>query len=168
MDQVLTKDIASNAVVRPADIADQPLICAHRQAMFADAWARDPERLAAMGDAFAAWLASVMARGHYLHWLVEAEGRVVAGAGLWLTHGPPHPLDVTGERGYILNVWCEPALRGRGLARRAVEAALQACAARELSVVTMHATRDAQAMAQHLGFMPTSEMWLIRGRSGRR
>jgi len=63
-------------------------------------------------------------------------------------------------RGYVLNVYVEPAHRKRGLARAVIEAALDACRARRIRIVSLHASESGRSLYARLGFEPTTEMRL--------
>ncbi len=101
--------------VRPGDAA---VICSHRYRMFAENNI-DRTALDAMREPFAAWLEPRLADGRYFGFVAEDAGAVVAGIGLILLDWPPHFLHPeSGVRGYILNVYVEPAyLTGVGWRR---------------------------------------------------
>ncbi|GAA5512457.1 hypothetical protein Dcar01_01171 [Deinococcus carri] len=103
---------------------------------------------------YADWVVGALERGAYLGVLVEADGRVVAGAGLTLldwgpTKHDPHPL-----RGRIVNVYTVPHLRGRGLARLAVERVLREAHDLGLRTLSLGTTEAARPMYISLGFAP--------------
>jgi ribosomal protein S18 acetylase RimI-like enzyme len=73
----------------------------------------------------------------------------------WPPH-PSHPLQ--SRRGYILNVFVEPACRGQGLARSLMGMALEEAKRRELQYLILHATAMAMPMYEKFGWHRTSEM----------
>ena len=74
---------------------------------------------------------------------------------------PPHPSHPTQDaRGYILNVYVEPAHRRRGLAVRLMENATQEAARRGLVHLVLHATEKGRLLYEKLGWQGTSEMSL--------
>lgn len=75
---------------------------------------------------------------------------------------PPHLLDPSAERAYILNVYTEPEYRGRGLATQLMQSALEFCEARHLTVITLHASPFGRPIYERMGFTQTNEMRLVR------
>lgn len=148
--------------IRQAALADAPVIVTHRRRMFEDMGRNDKAILDAQDVSFAVWLRERLENGRYHGWLAEdAAGRVVAGAGVWLLDWPPGPSGLGLYRGYILNVYTEPAARRRGLARRLVQACVAWCQAQDISVISLHASDQGRSVYAALGFAPTNEMRLM-------
>jgi len=117
------------------------------------------ETLDFMGGPFAAWLGPRIEDGSYFGFVAEDDGAVVAGIGLRLTDWPPSPLHPTREvRGYILNVYVEPAFRGRGLARELMQRAEEEFRRRGVTYVTLHASAMGRPVYEKLGWAATTEM----------
>ncbi len=149
--------------IRRATVGDAAIITHHRRSMFADMGERDMKKLDAMSASFKDWVTKRLACGEYLGWLVVNEqGAVVAGAGLWLLAWAPTPGDQAGQRGYIFNVYTQPAYRRRGLARRMMQTILDYCRENKMNVVALHASDQGRSLYESLGFKPTNEMrlWL--------
>ena len=145
---------------RPVTPDDLDLVCRHRQEMF-KASGRPDELVAPMAAPFRAWLAPKLASGAYFGWIVEAEGEPVAGLGMMVIDWPPHPSHLTqAARGYILNVFVEPAHRGRGVAKALMAEATAEGRRRGLAYMVLHATAMARPMYEGLGWSATSEMSL--------
>ncbi|HTX34681.1 MAG TPA: GNAT family N-acetyltransferase [Bryobacteraceae bacterium] len=145
------------------DAADLDAIVHHRRAMFRDMGYSDEHALDAMRADFRPWLQRKMQAGEYLAWFALAPGAAVAaGVGLWLMDWPPHMVASGRWRGNILNVYCEPAHRRRGMARALMEVALAWCAANQVGAVILHASPHGRALYESLGFTATNEMRLIR------
>lgn len=143
---------------RKLDIGDLELICRHREAMFRDA-GRDDGVLATMTEHFRAWLSPRLTDGSYFGFVLEDQGRAVAGIGLMLIDWPPHPLHPTQDRrGYVLNVYVEPTHRRRGLARELMRLADAEFARRGVSYCVLHATEKGRPLYQELGWSGTAEM----------
>ncbi|MBI5304814.1 MAG: GNAT family N-acetyltransferase [Chloroflexi bacterium] len=145
--------------IRESTPDDADIICAHRRAMF-EAMGRDtPAQIDAMDQPYRVWLADKLANGEYRAWFVENEsGKVVAGAGLWLIAWPPSPYDQARWRGYVLNVYTEPAFRGRGFAKRLMQTIMAWCRAHSICLVTLHASNEGKPIYESLGFKQTNEM----------
>lgn len=149
---------------RLATADDAAIITHHRRAMFADMGHTDEvEILDQMATAFRDWVRRKLEQGIYIGFFMEnAAGQVVAGAGCWIMEWPPHLLDPSAERAYILNVYTEPAYRGRGLAKHLMQSVLDFCETRHLSVITLHASQFGRPMYEQMGFTQTNEMRLVR------
>jgi ribosomal protein S18 acetylase RimI-like enzyme len=149
---------ASATDVRDLHVGDLELICRHREAMFRDA-GRDDDVLATMTEHFRRWLAPRLRDGSYFGFLLQDQGAPIAGIGLMLIDWPPHPLHPTQDRrGYVLNVYVEPAYRRRGLARELMRLADAEFARRGVSYCVLHATEQGRPLYQELGWSATAEM----------
>jgi GNAT superfamily N-acetyltransferase len=148
---------------RLATVADAELIAEHRRSMFVDAGQADEaglQRMQTMVENFIDWVRPRLSDGRYVGWLVEEDGRVVAGAGTWLIDFPPHWMDAEPERAYLLNFYVEPAFRGRGLAYGLLEVTVNDARRRKIKVVSLHASKFGKPLYERNGFEPTNEMIL--------
>lgn len=126
--------------------------------MFRDAGRRD-DVLAPMTAHFREWLKPRLADGSYFGFVLCNEGIDVAGIGLMLIEWPPHPEHPTQDkRGYVLNVFVEPAYRKRGLARELMALADAEFARRGVSYAVLHATEKGGPLYRSLGWNGTTEM----------
>lgn len=143
--------------IRSATAADAAVIAHHRVAMFRDMGeGGDDERIEA---ATRERLVEQLASGDYRGWLVEADGAVVAGAGILLHHYYPNAKNPRGRpTAYILNVYTEPAHRSRGLAAGLIETILDWCRAHDVPRASLHASELGRALYERLGFAATNEM----------
>ncbi len=144
--------------VREATAADVPRLMVHMQAMFADMGVGDPASRARAAELRAPWTEERMEMGAYRSWLVAYEGRTVAGADVWLKPrqaGPSNPQPVVP---YVLNVYCEPAHRRRGLARRLMETIVAWARAEGYLAVELHASDEGRPLYADMGFAATNEM----------
>lgn len=149
-------------ITRPANAADAALITHHRRRMFVDAGRPDNQVLDRMADAHTPWVARMIEDGKYIGWLTETDGKVVAGAGLLLLDWPPHPLDpVSTQRGYLLDVYVDPAHRRQKLASHLIEMALAEARRRRIRVVSLHSTAEGRPLYVANGFRPTNEMFYV-------
>lgn len=142
---------------------DLDLICRQREAMCRDA-GRSEDALREMIPNFREWLRPRLGDGRYFGFLVCDEGRAVAGIGLMLLDWPPHPEHPDQDRrGYVLNVYVEPAYRRRGLARRLMQRAHEEFARRGVRFAVLHATEAGRPVYDRLGWRGTTEMALRIG-----
>jgi GNAT superfamily N-acetyltransferase len=153
--------------IRPATAADAAVIARHRAQMFQD-MGQLPSAFDSLRAAAETALAGALARGEYVGWLLTPEGepgRVVAGAGVQLHDGLPHPVDAgeevgvaAGRHGIVLNVFTEPAWRRRGLAELLMRHVLEWARAQRLDRLVLHASAEGRALYERLGFVATNEM----------
>ncbi|MDB5045912.1 MAG: family N-acetyltransferase [Deinococcus sp.] len=144
-------------ILRPATPADAALIATQRAAMFADMNVEYSEAAAQ----FTPWVAARLAAGTYLGWIVEHDGVAVAGAGLMILDWPPHFIDPQPFRSYLLNVYTHPQHRGRGLAQRLTQMALEETQRRGIRIMSLHASEFGRPLYEKLGFKPTNEMRIV-------
>jgi GNAT superfamily N-acetyltransferase len=153
--------LRSPYTLRAAGPADAALVAYHRAAMFRDMGQVGPADMAALESASQAYLTPSLARGEYLGWLVEHEGEVVAGGGLVVHELLPRPGYLAGgSEAYVLNVYCEPAHRRRGLARALMKTILDWCRERRIARISLHASDEGRPLYDSLGFAATNEMRL--------
>lgn len=100
-----------------------------------------------------------MRDGRYFGFMAEIAGEPVGGVGLMEIDWPPHPVHPDSDRrGYVLNVFVEPAQRGRGIARLLMQISEEEFRKRGLSYAILHATQAGQPLYERLGWGKTSEM----------
>src|SRR5690242_12351924 len=118
--------------VRPAVVADIPLLAHHRAAMFRDMGKLPSHQQATLQRETTAYLAAALPRGDYLAWVAEDSGAVIiGGAGVQLRPLLPRPRPDSddlelGPEAIVLNVYVEPNWRRRGVADALMRALLSA------------------------------------------
>jgi GNAT superfamily N-acetyltransferase len=147
-------------VTRAATEADAELIAQQRMRMFEDSGQADADAMRAMVENFIPWVRTRLGDGRYVGWIVEEDGRAVAGAGTWLIDFPPHWMDAQPLRAYLLNFYVDPAMRGRGLAYSLLRLAVEDARRRGIRVVSLHASKFGRPLYERNGFEPTNEMIL--------
>ena len=105
------------------------------------------------------WLVSGQCGG----FLMEDEGRPVAGVLMLMKESLPTPVSPLSVRGYLFNIYTEPSHRRQGLAAQLTEAARDLARDCGLEIMELHASREAEGLYQRMGFVPTSEMRLGMG-----
>jgi GNAT superfamily N-acetyltransferase len=99
------------------------------------------------------WDQEAIPRAVYLGWLLEAEGAIIAGAGLVILEwGPtwynPNPLAAR-----IVNVFVEPDFRRQGFARKLVLHCLEETQTRNITHLNLSGTDMARGLYESLGFV---------------
>jgi GNAT superfamily N-acetyltransferase len=156
-------------VVRLATVTDAFILARHRAAMFRDMGILPDELYDSLVDASRRYFEEAVPSGEYLGWVAALAGRsgeIVAGAGVQMRRALPHPNPRTrqivfGPQGVVLNVYTEPAWRRRGLAALLMRHVLDWAKVNGVRNLVLHASPDARALYQKLGFVPTNEMRYI-------
>ncbi|RFU48931.1 GNAT family N-acetyltransferase [Paraburkholderia sp. DHOC27] len=143
---------------RAIDEADLELVCRHREEMFRDA-GRSEDVLQTMTRHFRDWLRPKLRDGSYFGFVLADDDRPVAGVGLMVIDWPPHPMHpAEDKRGYVLNVYVEPAYRRRGLAHELMRLAEAEFQRRGVGYAILHATEKGRDLYAGLGWSGTTEM----------
>ena len=149
--------------LRPSSTADVEIHVAHRLALFRDMEAGSSEGLRRMAGTFRIQLRNWLVSGQCRGFLMEDEGRPVAGVLMLMKESLPTPVTPLSVRGYLFNIYTEPSHRRQGLAARLTDAALDLARDCGLEIMELHASLEAEGLYQRMGFVPTSEMRLVMG-----
>jgi GNAT superfamily N-acetyltransferase len=156
-------------LIRKVTLADVGIIARHRAAMFLDMGSTTPAVVERLTSDTEAYLRQAIPSGEYVGWLASLASRPadpVAGAGVQVRRVLPFPrlwpdgrADVAhGPQALVLNVYTEPGLRRRGLARRLMQEVLEWAKAARIESLVLHAAPDGRALYEQLGFSATNEM----------
>jgi GNAT superfamily N-acetyltransferase len=143
--------------LRHATLADAELITRQRHQMFADNDLATEAAYAAMDANFLPWVTERLADGRYCGIFIEEDGEVLAAAGIFYMDFPPHFLDPAPIRAYLLNFYTAPQARGRGFANQLLKACVDECHARNVQVITLHASRFGKPIYEKFGFVLHNE-----------
>ncbi|HEY4689814.1 MAG TPA: GNAT family N-acetyltransferase [Anaerolineae bacterium] len=151
--------------LREATPADIPVLVNHRRRMSEDIAVmaderHEPRDLDRMDSAYGEHLRTHLDDGSLRAWVIESDGRIVASGAVSFFSWLPRPRDSTERLAYLHSMYTEPEYRRRGLARRIVQAAIDACRAAGMHRLTLHASEAGRSVYQSLGFLPTNEMRL--------
>ncbi len=137
---------------------DVELICTHRERMFLEAGG-NPDHLRVMTQNFRPWLQPRLQDGRYFGFALMDNHAPAAAIGLMSIEWPPHPAHPTEAwRGYVLNVFVEPAYRRRGLASSLMKLAEAEFTQRGISFAVLHATPAGRPVYELSGWQASSEM----------
>jgi GNAT superfamily N-acetyltransferase len=154
-----------NYSIRRANLDDIKSIVEQRRGMLEELRMGDMSLLETTLAAFGQWCIPLMKSEQYLGWLgVSPEGEVVSGIGLWIQEWIPTLRSKSTLRGYILNVYTDPAHRKQGLARLLTQTALDWCNANGIEIIALHASKYGRPLYESLGFKATNEMRLVIGK----
>ena len=149
--------------IRQVTVVDIPDLVRLRRMMFETMESGGPE-LDAAEPAWTAYFGEAIPAEEFHGWLaITPEGKAVSACGVVIDRHPPTLGNLSGRIGYLMNVVTAPEYRGRGLARRVLQAALQWLDEQGVRRVTLHATDMGQSLYTSLGFEPVpNEMRLSR------
>ena len=143
-----------------ATVADAELIGEQRRRMFLDSVPTDDAQLERMIAKFVPWVRTKLEDGSYVGWLTSEDGRVVAGAGMWLMEFPPHWMHEEPVRAYLLNFYVDPEFRGQGLAHALLKTVIEETRRLGIKVVSLHASVFGKPLYERNGFELSNEMIL--------
>jgi GNAT superfamily N-acetyltransferase len=114
------------------------------------------------------WLERALAVGQYVGWLGVPRDQpdvIAGGAGVQLRQVSPHPSRslkdggiAKGRHAIVINVFTEPEWRRRGLARLLMQDILRWAGTVQLDRLVLHASDEARALYERMGFVMTNEM----------
>lgn len=142
-------------IVRVATADDIAHVVNHRERMFREMGTEcDYEAMAA---ACTRWYAETLPTGIYRGWIAERDRRVIGGAGMIVVPWSPGPSCLDPRMGWIYNVFVEPDHRGRGVARRLVEAIHAWCRGQGIERLALNATEAGAGVYRGLGYSSVPE-----------
>ena len=145
--------------LRAATLADLDTLIQHRYNMWRD-MGRPAEALRAIAPAAREYFTAALPSGGYVGWLAEADGKIIAGAGVVISKWPGMLGSPLAKRAMILNMYVDPDYRRRGIARALMVTMIDWCKAEGFNSVGLHASDEGRPLYESLGFKPTNEMRL--------
>lgn len=151
--------------MRQATVADAHTIATHRCEMFLEMGRISEADYAPLHGATFEYLARAIPGGEYFGFLAELDGRVVAGGGVHMRKVMPRP-GPNGEtvpesaQALVVNVYCEPGYRRRGIAQSIMAAIETWARERGIPWIALHASDAGRPMYEKLGYKPTNEFGL--------
>lgn len=136
--------------IRIALPADIPHIVRHREQMFREMGTACD--YAAMADACARWYAEALPAGTYRGWMAEHENRVIGGGGMIVMPWSPGPSRFDPRMAWVYNVFVDRSHRGRGVARRLMQAMHAWCRAAGIERLALNATAAGARVYRELGY----------------
>jgi GNAT superfamily N-acetyltransferase len=127
--------------------------------MFEDMYAPPAKDHAIADKAFPGWAKREMKVKRLFCFLVENdEGRTVGGATLWLREVQPYPGFAGGKIPYLMSVYTEPDLRGKGIASLVTKHCMDWAKEHGYPSMTLHASHKGRNLYESLGWKPGNEM----------
>ena len=142
----------------PPEISE---IMRHRREMFHDMGFTDTRALDVMQRTSEQFIREALADGSYHQWFAQTlEPRIVGGVAILTYPWVSSPENPRPERAYVLNMYVYPEFRGKGVARRLMECAIQWCGRQGFLSVYLHSSEMGRQLYEKLGFKPTNELRL--------
>lgn len=120
-----------------------------------------PEVPSTARTAYTEWVRSAIENGIYHGWFAVHQGDTVGGAGLVLLDWGPTRNSSATKRARVVNVWVDPLMRRRGIARALTRLACQQAQRMGVTTVSLSSTAMSRSLYASLGFEPAvAEMTL--------
>jgi GNAT superfamily N-acetyltransferase len=155
--------------IRPCTVDDSATVARHRVEMFREMGEVPTEALAQeLLRKSTSALTTNLANGTYVGWFaISDDNAVIAGAGAHVKPQLPR-MSHDGTRveiapvPLVVNVFTEPAFRGRGIARALMRVLMEWASGIGVDRLVLHASDAGRPLYQSLGFEPTNEMRWFR------
>lgn len=145
---------------RRATPADAPRLAASRRAMLDEMTPADAEAHAGLVPEWERFFEEHVRAGTVRMFLVESGGALAAVGGYVLVPHPSKPDDPAERRGFVINVWTDPAHRSRGLARAVMEAVVADARAAGVRRLDLRSSEAARPLYASMGFAPVETLRL--------
>jgi GNAT superfamily N-acetyltransferase len=154
----------NDPILRPAKLADIPVLALFRRLMFEDMAAAeqrnfDPQELVQMESIFIEYALARLG-GELQAWVIEGGDMVVSCAAVSVLPYIPGPGRLDMRIALLHNVQTLPEYRHRGFARRLVETAVEWCREHGFTSVVLNASHAGRPLYESMGFHPTNQMIL--------
>lgn len=145
-----------DVAIRPATLADLPLLLRYRRAMADEMDGADPAAVDKMIAALEPYLREAIPEGRWHAWIAEPGGCGAVEIVRWV----PGRLDPTPRRAWMHTIYVEPSMRRRGIGRKLTETILDWCREQGFEWVYLHASEQGRPLYERLGFRASTEMRL--------
>jgi GNAT superfamily N-acetyltransferase len=139
---------------RPATVEDIAVLLDLRRGMFESMGYQDDSQLSQMVEAGRLYLTKALPAGEFLAWVVEAEGQIVSCGGLVVHRAPPTVHNLSGQEGYVMNMYTRPVWRRQGMAAAVLETILEHLRAAGIPAVRLRASGQGRPLYTRYGFEP--------------
>jgi len=141
--------------IRRATLADLETLVALRFGLFRDLGrALDAAGTATLDAAMRAYIVEELPAERFIGWLAcDDDGAPIGCGGFVFVRRPLQPEDTSGREGYIMNMYTEPAWRGRGVASLMVRAILNFARTAGVRQIHLHASAQGRSVYERAGFV---------------
>jgi ribosomal protein S18 acetylase RimI-like enzyme len=139
---------------RKADITDIPQLVHLRLQFLKEIYPKaDNSQDAVLQDHLRVYLTEHLTKNNFVNWFADAEGKVVASAGIVFYNQPPLYHNLEGKVAYILNVYTLPAFRRKGIAKTLLQKLMEEAKERNTGKVSLHTSKDGRLLYEQFGFV---------------
>jgi ribosomal protein S18 acetylase RimI-like enzyme len=100
--------------------------------------------------------------GNLQSWIAEEDRRCVGIVSMLILDMPPRPDEPRTREGYVVNMYVDPADRGRGIGRALFDACIASAPEGGLRRVVLHATDAGRPLYETAGFRPNDDWMELR------
>ncbi len=148
--------------IRKADIADIDTLVQWRMTtlheVFPDSVYDFPENLEEENRAYYLW--ALPAEAH-IACFAYADDEIVGCGGVCLHEEMPSPDNPTGKCAYLMNIYCAPSCRGRGVGGSIVRWLIDRAKERNITKIYLETTEDGRKLYEKLGFTDMQDMMIL-------
>jgi ribosomal protein S18 acetylase RimI-like enzyme len=132
---------------RKADITDIPQLVELRLLFLKEIYPKaDISQDDVLKDHLRDYLTEHLSKNSFVNWFANAEGKVVASAGIVFYNQPPLYHNLEGKVAYILNVYTLPAFRRKGIAKVLMQKLMEEAIERNTGKVSLHTSKDGRLL----------------------
>lgn len=132
-----------------------------RQFMFESMGVTDQEKLSKMVIESTKYLLTNIPENLYIGWIAETNSKDIVGTlGLVIDIHPPSPDNLSGKIGYIMNLAVYSEYQNQGIATRLLNTCFEWLKSNNISLISLHASKEGISLYKKLGFLNTTEMRL--------
>ncbi len=156
-------DFAPGTILRVADTGDIPALSSLHRRMFTEIWEQRgvPTDLSAMErleEAYAEKLEKQFADGSCRGWVICRDDRIVSCGAVSTCRYVPVPHDPSSTVAFLHSVYTDEAFRGRGLARRITQEAIDYCRKSGIKRLYLFSSDAGRPVYEVSGFVPVDTM----------
>ncbi|MFA5331186.1 MAG: GNAT family N-acetyltransferase [Methanoregula sp.] len=153
----------NEAWLRVAVGGDIPALAVFHRKMFEEIWqasgiAAAPGAMQAVEEEYGRKLSRELADGSCTAWVVEEDGRVVAGGAVSTVSYVPVPHDPACTMAFLHSVYTETGSRHHGYARMITDEAVRFCKSRGIKRLYLFASEAGRPVYEKSGFGPVPNM----------
>lgn len=149
--------------IRPALLAEIPILARHHRMMFEAIWRQKGLTLSPLAGheievAYRNKLDQQLPQGTCRSWVAEQGGHIVASGAVSIASLVPVPGDGNHQVAYVHTIFTEKDFRRQGWAGRITETILADCKNRGIKRILLNASAQGRPLYEKLGFQPLPEM----------
>ena len=139
----------SSMIYRKATLNDLSALCQIRKKQLID---EGIEPSVSIDSELTAYFRTQMENGTLVEWLAESEEKIIATAAIAFISFPPTYTNKSGIKGYITNMYTDPACRGQGIAAKMLTLLCREARERNVQKIFLHASDMGYSVYERCGF----------------